>query len=204
MSMNVWIFSVYFSGELCLFAMPLSQPDQYSHNSLLHFLSENRTSLIGFLYFFLLSKAVNQIVEIEKTEGGRGVGWYAEHPGKLWIKCFILIIITNHGGTIRIIRRKIIPQGRDKDWGREGRGGAAECKNPHGMWLSPDNNIPRLIAIMKFHFSIFLIYTDTYINYLGEVFQFPANHEFALKCFNCEIPRYINFHSLRMLSSPSE
>lgn len=108
-----------------------------------------------FLFFLLLSKAVNQIVEVEKTEGGRGVGSYAKHPGKLWIKCSILIIITNHEGTIRIIRRKIIPQGRDKDWGREGKGGAAESENPHGMWLSPGNNIPRLIAIMKFHFSIF-------------------------------------------------
>lgn len=108
-----------------------------------------------FLVFLLLSKAVNQIVEVEKTEGGRGVGWCAEHPGKLWIKCFILIIITNHQGTMRIIRRKIIPQGRDKDWGREGKGGAAEWENPHGMWLSPDKNIPRLTAIMKFHFSIF-------------------------------------------------
>lgn len=156
-----------------------------------------------FKIFLLLSKAVNQTVEVVKTEGGRGVGSCAEHPGKLWIKCFILIIITNHGGTIRIIRRKIIPQGRDKGWGREGKGGAAECSNPHGMWLSPDKNIPRLTAIMKFHFSIFLIYTDTYINYLGEVFQFPANGKFALKCFDCEIPRYINFHSLRMLSSPS-
>lgn len=157
MSMNVWIFSIYSSGELCLFAVLLSQPDQYSHNSLLHFLSEKRTPLISFIFlvFLLLSKAVNQIVEVEKTEGGRGVGWCAEHPGKLWIKCFILIIITNHRGTMRIIRRKIIPQGRDKDWGREGKGGAAEWENPHGMWLSPDKNIPRLTAIMKFHFSIF-------------------------------------------------
>lgn len=150
MSMNVWIFSVYFSGELCLFATPLSQPDQYSHNSLLHFLPENRALLFGFVIFSL-----NQIAEVEETEGGQEVGPYAEHPGKLWIKCFILIIITNHRGAIRIIRRKIIPQGRDKDWGREGKGGAAEWESPHGMWLSPDNNIPRLIAIMKFHFSIF-------------------------------------------------
>jgi len=58
--------------------------------------------------------------------------------------------------------RKIIPQGQDKDWRRKGKGGTAECENPHGMWLSPGNNIPRLIAIMKFRFSIFL-YTQIHI-----------------------------------------
>lgn len=70
--MNVWIFSAYFSGELCLFAMLLSQPDQYSHNSLLHFLTENRTLLIELFFVCLfLSKVVNQIVEVKK-KGERG------------------------------------------------------------------------------------------------------------------------------------
>lgn len=196
---------MYISQEssACLQCRSLS-PINTATTAFCIFCQKTEPHSLDFLFFLLLSKAGNHIVEVEKSGGGWAVGLYAEHPGKLWIKGFILIIITNHGGTIRIIRRKIIPQGRDKDWGWEGKGGAAECENPHGMWLSPDNNIPRLIAIMKFHFSIFFIYTDTYINYLGEVFQFPANREFALKCFNCEIPRYINFHSLRMLSSPSE
>lgn len=61
-----------------MFAVPLSQPDQYSHNSLLHFLPENRTLLVGFVIFL-----VNQIVEVEEAEGGQEVGPYAEQPGKL-------------------------------------------------------------------------------------------------------------------------
>lgn len=85
--MNVWIFSAHFSGELCLFAMLLSQPDQYSHNSLLHFLSENRTPLIEFFFVCLfvsifLSKAFNQIVEVEKKgEGGRELGYILSTRG---------------------------------------------------------------------------------------------------------------------------
>lgn len=85
--MNVWIFSAHFSGELRLFAMLLSQPDQYSHNSLLHFLSENRTPLIELFFFFLfvsvfLSKAFNQVAEVEKKgEGGRELDYILSTQG---------------------------------------------------------------------------------------------------------------------------
>lgn len=139
----------------------------------------------------------------DENRGRKGARLYSEHPGKLWIKYFILIIITNHEGTGRIIMWKIIPQGQVEDWRREGKGGTAE-RTPTGCDYLLITASPDLLLLWNFVFPIFFIYTDTYINYLGEVFQLPANCEFALKCLNCEILRYINILSFWLLSSPSE
>lgn len=66
--------SVHISQESYACLQCCSQPDQYSHNSLLHFLSEKRTPLIEFFFFLFvsifLSKAFNQVAEVEKKGGG--------------------------------------------------------------------------------------------------------------------------------------
>lgn len=56
---------------------------------------------------------------------------------------FLIIITTNHGGTIRIIMRKIIPQGQDKDWEEEGKEAQLSARSPTGcdyllITTSPD------------------------------------------------------------------